>query len=232
MVKNLVHIVLISIFFWSCGNQEGNVSESKIKDLGRIKFDIHYPNPPEDPFIRSTIPDSIIYFFKDDFVRTEVNLAKGNIQLNYIANSATPSLKESMKVYFDKSQYSYNHTDIKEYLSQYPSYEITETGKTKSIAGYHSKECLVKDQNGNTFNIYYTEELKANNPNWFTPFPQIKGIVLEYQMVQYNFLMNVSASKVEMIESDSLSFEFSNDFSPITKEELNRNHSTFEQFGQ
>lgn len=218
-------------FFWSCTDQKETNSNQLIKDLGRIKFDISYPNPPEDPFIRSTLPDSIIYTFKDEYVRTEVNLAKGNIQLNYVANSKKPSLKESMKVYFDKSQYSYNEQDIQEYLSKYPSYEIKETGNSKMIAGYNCQEALVSDQKGNSFNIYFTNELKALNPNWFTPFPQVKGIVLEYQMVQYNFLMKVKASKVEMITSDSLSFEFSTDFKTISKDELERNHSTFEQFG-
>lgn len=232
MVRKLLYIVISSVLLLSCGQQDKNESSSKLKDLGRIRFDISYPNPPQDPFIRSTLPDSIIYYFKDDLVRTEVNLAKGNIQLNYIANSSFPSLKESMKVYFDKSQYTYNKSDIEEYVAQYPKLEMSETGNRKKIAGYNCKEVSAINPTGESFLIYYTEELKANNPNWFTPFPQINGVVLEYQMVQYNFLMNVKASKVEMITSDSLSFQFSKDFSPISKEELKRNHSTFEQFGQ
>lgn len=231
MVTKLLHIVTLSLILISCGNSNKETKQEMVKDLGRIRFDIGYPNPPEDPFIQSTLPDSIIYYFKDNLVRTEVNLAKGNIQLNYIANSKEKSLKESMKVYFTKSKYNYNQFDIEEYLDKYPKYQITETGNTKVIAGYTCKEAQVLDKKGSSFYIYYTSEFNANKPNWFTPFPQIDGIVLEYQMIQYNFLMHAKASKIEMMVSDSLSFKYSSDFNEITKEELDRNHNTFEQFG-
>lgn len=232
MVRRILYILAISISLISCGSETTDTQKSGSKDLSVITFDISYPNPPEDPFIKSTLPDSMMYFFKDDFVRTEVNLAKGNIQLNYIANSSVPSLKESMKVYFTKSKYSYTGQDIKEYTSKYNPLNIKETGKTKVIATYTCKEALVTDPiTKESYNIYYTDELESKDPNWFTPFPQIKGVILEYQMVQYNFLMKVKARKIETIASDSLSFKFSSDFQRIGKEELDRNHATFEQFG-
>ncbi|MDC3220667.1 hypothetical protein OAT71_02520 [Flavobacteriales bacterium] len=232
MVRKLLYILTISISLISCDGENTGTKKEGSKDLNVITFDISYPNPPKDPFIKSTLPDSMMYFFKDDFVRTEVNLAKGNIQLNYIANSSVPSLKESMKVYFTKSKYSYTGQDINNYTSKYTPLNIKETGKTKVIVGHTCKEALVSDPNTNeSYNIYYTEELESKDPNWFTPFPQIKGVIFEYQMVQYNFLMKVKARKIETIPSDSLSFKFSSDYQSIDKEELDRNHATFEQFG-
>ena len=59
------------------------------------------------------------------------------------------------------------------------------------------------------FKVYYTNDIKIEEPNLHTPFRQIKGVLMEYQLLSNNILMNFSATKVidEKVDKSAIELE-------------------------
>ena len=57
--------------------------------------------------------------------------------------------------------------------------------------------------------LKYTNDIKIKEPNLHTPFRQIKGVLMEYQLLSNNILMNFSATKVidEKVDKSAIELE-------------------------
>ncbi|MFB1021966.1 MAG: hypothetical protein QMC40_04315, partial [Vicingaceae bacterium] len=60
-----------------------------------------------------------------------------------------------------------------------------------------------------SFKVFYTDEIVINNANSHTPFKKIAGVLMEYQLVSNNILMQFTAIKVleEDVELTDINLE-------------------------
>jgi hypothetical protein len=64
-----------------------------------------------------------------------------------------------------------------------PDMEIEFTNDTKEIAGLKGRRVIITlPEKGETFDIYYTDEIAIESPNSTNPYHQIEGVLLEFQL--------------------------------------------------
>ena len=122
-------------------------------------------------------------------------------------------------------------TEIKGLYSELPEMQVVKTNETKEIIGYKCKRAIVKFE-GNIkeeFSIFYTEEISIANSNWCTPFHDIKGVLLEYNVRKYNYEMKLEAVEIVKEEIDNSYFEIPDDYEIIGKEEMDKIFEGFKE---
>ncbi|MBU6157879.1 MAG: DUF4412 domain-containing protein [Bacteroidetes bacterium] len=80
--------------------------------------------------------------------------------------------------------------------NQNPAIEYTTA--TKSIAGYLCKHAIIRFENGTTFSVYYTPDLKFQNTNYGIPTKEINGFPLEYEAEINKLKVTYQAVKISM----------------------------------
>ena len=98
-----------------------------------------------------------------------------------------------------------------------PGIRIENADSTKTIAGYLCKcsNVFIGDSAKPSFSIYYTEEIKLDNPNCNNPFNMINGVLLEFQMSFQKIPMRLTAKKVIKEEIPEDEFKVPEGFSKV-----------------
>jgi GLPGLI family protein len=71
------------------------------------------------------------------------------------------------------------------------------TSETKTIAGYKCIKAIAKTSSGELI-AYYTTDIIPDNKNYNTKFKNLDGLPLEYQLVNGNFKIQCTVSKINL----------------------------------
>lgn len=214
-------LALLTGFLASCNTDlEGelqNVSDSNKSQSGAINYTIDYPSAfgDEDDLMRLFLPKNMVFSYKGDFFKTEIKNGKV-FSTSFIGNSKDNNMMAGTMYFNIKNMCNFNEGDREVYLDSQPSYNIVKTDKTKTIANISAKHAFAINKKSNdTSDIYYTDEINIKSPNWFTPYNEIQGVLLAYEIERYGLKMRFTAS--ELIELDSTSnFKYDKDFEELS----------------
>jgi hypothetical protein len=78
-----------------------------------------------------------------------------------------------------------------------------------------------KDNIKEEFNVYYTNDIDIKHSNWFTPFHEIDGVLLEYQVRKYNYEMRLVARDVKREDIGDNEFEVPDGYINVGAAEMN-----------
>ena len=70
--------------------------------------------------------------------------------------------------------------------------------------------------------MYYTNDIGISHSNWYTPFREIEGVLLEYQVRKYNYEMRLTALEVIKEEINDNVFSVPGDYENISKQEMDK----------
>lgn len=226
-MKNCFASILISLapllFTGSCGNMEPAVSE------GIITYGISYPRPIEDKWMEKLMPSEMEMQFKNNNINTELTFGLGMIKIGYITNTEDKRLHQMLK-FMRKRNVS--HRSIKEIdalLSQVPNHKIELLPDTKTIAGFLCHKAMVKVESPidpYIYDLWYTKEIKIKEPNWFTQFKSIPGVLMEYRLEKFNVIMHFTAIDVEKSEIKDTKFKVPEKYKEISIDAMEK---TFEE---
>ena len=112
--------------------------------------------------------------------------------------------------------------DFESFNPEFNDINITLTKETKDIAGYACKsaDIVVKGDSTWNFKVFYTEEIKINKSNAHTPFKEIDGVLMEYQLLSNNILMHFTATKVISEEVASEAVELGDGYEMVSPDVL------------
>jgi hypothetical protein len=174
------------------------------------------------------MPKEMKTSFSDGEFRSDIVAGMGLFKTSIIYNRDEENLIHTLKLLNKKYASSMSKEDIERIHPHFNHLRIEETGATKKVAGYDCKEALVSiggDSSWN-FKLYYTTEIKIKNPNQHTPFQDIKGVLMEYEMINYNTHMHFIADKVEQVEVDQNSLKLEQDYELVSANKLNQELET------
>jgi GLPGLI family protein len=217
MKKNIVLSCLcgiIIVLLSACGaNNSDKISE------GVIEYDamvVDQSNP-----MASMAPNKMIFHFKENKACAEMSAGMGLFATSFISDPETRSLTQLLKLMTKKFSLKQNAAEIKAELAQLPV-EIKKLKETKMIAGYKCRKAHVKmlDDSGSEFDIYYSNDFSIKDPNFCTPFHEIDGVLMEYQMKKFNLEMKFTAKTVKREEVEEAVFEIPADYKAISQKEM------------
>jgi len=179
LLKVTKYIPLFLLVLLSC---KLNKTPDLIEE-GIITYDITYfQTEKENPLI-SLLPTQMTITFKGDKAVSVFEGWMGIFSSCLITDISEGENKTLIKL-SDKKYYSVSAIDEPFIGEKIDSIYIKNLEETKDIAGYKCKKSTVKIYNpeNSSFDIYYTDELNLKYPNINSPFKDIQGVLMEFQM--------------------------------------------------
>jgi len=187
---------------------------------GEIKYEISYPNS-QDNFMTSIMPSEMKLEFKDNNTYAEMSGGLGMFSAAYSTNPTSKTLVQLVKIMNKKFAHVFDNKGIKDLFSEYPKINIEYVNETKEIAGYKCKKAIITIPDENLkFDVYYTRDIQIKNPNWYMPYREIDGVLMEYQIKKYNIEMKLVAKSVSDVEIKDDVFQVPTDYKKISKQEM------------
>ncbi|MFC2176388.1 DUF4412 domain-containing protein [Bacteroidota bacterium] len=220
---SLYTAVVVLLFAGSGCNQGGNNSSKNIVSQGKVVYELSYPQFKEDNIFTSMFPREMTFKFKNNNTKNELKTAMAVFSTALVADNKKKSVTHLVRVANKYSGLVLDSAEImKEYGKKPEGMVITPTDSTKVIAGYNCKHAHVSFENDESkgFEIFYTTEIGIEEPNWCTPFYEIKGVLMQAQVNKFNIDMDMIAKEVVAEEYSDEEFIVTQEFQPITVAEM------------
>lgn len=217
----LVGFSLTLLFLWQAC--DSTLFDTRISE-GVIEFEVTYPDMDPDNFLAGLMPDAMTMKFKDNVFNNELSAGMGMFKTNFIANSNTKNLKHSVKLVNKKYYADLSQDEVAVINKKYDSYSLIQMDEIKEIAGYTCKKALIvfDDPEVGEIYVYYTDQIHIDDANWATPFKGIDGVLLEYQLTQYDIKMSFVATAVKESDLKESDFGIQEDYEKITYDKLEK----------
>jgi hypothetical protein len=213
-------VVFIGISFWACSRQaqqSGDLIES-----GIIEYTISYPQIPEDSYLLDILPQKMETIFYEGSFRSDIVAGMGLIKTSIISKKGKDELIHSVKMLKKKYASVLSPEELKSFTPSFQQITVTPTDVTKEIAGYPCKGVDVKVTGDSiwSFTAYYTDQIKIENANQYTPFKAIKGVLMQYELISYDMHMVFTANKVSHVDVSEEDISLEEDYTLVEPSKL------------
>ena len=214
---DLVFVVCVILLFSSCTNF---ITTSQV-DEGEIEYAIKVVENRNALVSNDMLPTTMTMSFKDNNTCFSLS-AFGVFATDLISNFKEKTLSQTLHLMGKKYAVFATKDSLKEFLKTEPTLRIEHTNKTKTIAGYKCKHATCTFQNPDfpSFDVYYTDDIKIEEPNFYSQFSPIKGVMMEFNIFRYNVFMKLTAQHVNKKSIEDEVFEGKKDFKIVSKKEM------------
>ena len=223
-IKILISILLLLVVaiaaYFLATKKSFDIAFVASKNQGVIIYKLEYLDKSD---ITTLLPTEMTIHFKKNNMHQKVVGWSNIFSLEGIRNVDKKRSSALFKVLGKKFVYTENNLDQVVFgYDPYKGMKLVPTNETKTIAGYLCKKVKVTFPNKDfeDFDIYYTNKIKLDKPNWNNPFYQIDGVLMEYQIVMFGIRTKIVADSIAFIKVDDSEFEIPIDYKKVTKEEI------------
>lgn len=192
---------------------------------GRITYQITYPGSMIDLAELQELPDEASIITKNNLVRTELSRENAGLFQIKISNGNNRETATMLEILREKYVIKRSAQQIQQDLANMPQPEFEYTNETKEILGYTCRRVIARitDDFGNEYesDIYYTTEIPGEAFNFDTPYHEIPGLMLLYEMRVGPLNIRYEAQSVRsrwFVRGRN--FHITRDYEAITYEEL------------
>jgi GLPGLI family protein len=210
--RKYFYVLLLIFLAGSCGQIHKGISE------GEIEYDA-IPVDPDNP-MAGVAPSEMTLKFKSDKFAAEMS-TMGVFTTTFITDPNTKTLTQLVRVWDDKMACVETEKDINEELEDYKlNFEFKK--ESKVIAGYHCKKVIatVADDPSQKFDVWYTNEIDVESPNFSNPYAEIDGMLMEYRLKKFDLELTFRAKNVKKKKIDDKEFTLPPDFNIVTLDSM------------
>jgi len=212
-------LIVLSVIFTRCG--EDAAFEKHITE-GVIEFDVTYPEMDSNNLMLEMLPDKMVLMFKDDRYKSELKTAGGIVEMAVISDASKQRLFNMIKLFSDRYVLELDQAGAKEMTNVLPPFTLKTTSESSKLADARCTKIILdfNDPNKENYEFFYTDDIELKNPNWFTPYSDITGVLLDYQVDNYGMHMRLKATKIIPQEIDTNVFHVNDNYRNLNKEEF------------
>ncbi len=215
--------LMIALILMGCIFGQSSMAGTPKTFEGVITYKITYPNASFPKEQMAMMPSVFTIYIKATKSRTEINAGGMGDQIEITDYTAKTKIN-LINIMGQKYALTQTTDEIQKQMAKEPQGKVQVTAETKTIAGYNCKKAIVTtDDDGvkTTFEVYFTEELGAQNANFDNPtYKDIKGVMMEFTMKTPQLSMSFSATSVEKKSVSDKLFEIPEGYTMTTQDEL------------
>ena len=167
------------------------------------------------------LPDKATLEFKEDRFVSQVSSGIA-FRTTLIGNNTERTIDQVLQLLSKRFYTSMTERDVMAFNSSMPEMTLIYTNETDTVAGYKCKKAIAifNDISRPEIELYYTDDIGLKDPNWHTPYAEIPGVLLRYEMEQYNMRMRLEAISVEKIIIPEERFKIQENFEEVAPERM------------
>jgi GLPGLI family protein len=195
---------------------------------GMIEYDITYPSTSNDDLMAGLMPSEMKLHFKENKTYGELSAGMGMFTTALLSFPDKKLVTQTVKVMNKKFMHTSDSKQVDQMIGGQAKMKIEFVNETKVIAGYTCRKAIISVPDSNEkYEVFYTKDIQIKNPNWFTPFREIDGVLMEYKLKQYNIEMKFTAKNVIKETVDDKIFEVAPDYKKISQKEMDEMFLSF-----
>ncbi|MFZ4784240.1 MAG: hypothetical protein ACOYLH_02110 [Flavobacteriales bacterium] len=188
-----ISLAILFISLVSCGG--GNIFNRK--NEGIIFFDVSFPY--EQNSIRLELyPKEMTFEFHKDQMHASISSSFGVVATDIYIDNKNKKFTQILKSFGEHYGMSLDESNIKTWTDRQQITRIESTADTLTIAGFLCKKSIAYLPNDSLppIQLYFTDEIKIDQSNWWNQFHEIEGCLLAYEVEQYGKRMRLVAREV------------------------------------
>ena len=228
MKKALIFGVSIcAVLFAFTGCKQGLFKKHNSEGTIEYKVAVMDSNNPMAKFA----PDKMVVKFKNNLSYAQLIAGMGLFETDFVNDEPNKKIVQMVRLLNKKVYYIADTNAVNKELRVSPKLIFTPSAETKVIAGFKCKKINVAyaDNKYPPFDLFYTEDIKLDNPNWATPYKNINGVLMGYRVSRYGFYLECTATKVDMENAvDDNLFKIPPEYKKISKEQIDELYKSFQ----
>ena len=191
-------------------------------DQGIIEYDVSYSELDSNNIMLEMLPSKMIMIFKDDKYISKLETTAGIVEMAVLADQKNQRMYNLVKIFSDRYALELDKTEALEMTNVFPQFVLNITDEEKVIAEANCQKAELEFDGSShkDYIFYFTDEISLKDPNWCTPYYDIKGVLLDYRIQNYGMNMRLKATRITPKEIDDSEFEISDDYEFLTRSEF------------
>jgi GLPGLI family protein len=186
----------------------------------RITYKVELP--PEQLQMEAMFAgSSMIQYIRGNQSRIDMNF--NVVNYIYLINTQNETVVTLMDNHGDKYLIRTDKKGYEQDVKKYQSTQFTDQNETREIAGYKCRKAIGKNEDGSTFDVFYTMDILPENRFYNRRFMNLKGIPLEFEIIiKAGSKMRAVATKVDLSPVPASTFDEPKGYKEITQDELKK----------
>jgi hypothetical protein len=216
--KHLLLSALATPFLSGCGT---GLLTPKV-DEGVIEYALSFPDYDPEGIMAGMLPERTTVSFSNDKQVAELSAGMGIFRTSMVTDNKAKAMDYHLSLMGKKMVAHMLPRDMIVFNKDSGIPTIIFTNDVDTIAGYPCKRAIAVfskiDQP--EIDLWYTDRIDMQNPNWFGPFADVPGVLLRYDVVQYGMRMRLDAISVQPGKVDQSLFQVKEDHDAVPAEVL------------
>lgn len=216
------HRILFALFLAGlCAGCHSGLLDDRINE-GVIEYALTFPDYDPDGLMAGMLPERTTLTFADGKQLAELSAGMGIFRTHMVADNEAQVLDYHLSLMSKKMMSHLLPRDLEAIHDGTPKPFLLFTNDVDSIAGFPCKRVVAIFDRIDLpeVEIWYTEEIDMDDPNWFGPFADVPGVMLSYEMVQYGLRMRLDAVSITPSEVDRSKFQGRPEYEQVVPEVL------------
>ena len=219
-IKHLCYAFLLTLLLIGCKKHE----PAGIYDKGRIEYKITYLENNSNQISPNLLPKKMKLEFNQDYSINVIEGFMGVFKLNNITYFRHKRCSTLLEVLNKNYVYLGKRGEEMCCFEDMDGLIIEGTNETRTIAGLDCNKVIARlGENGESFEVYYTKDIKLEDPNMTNPYKKIDGVLVEFQLSLSGLKMKFTAEKFESQINNSIKKpSFPKNSNEVTRDQMSQ----------
>ena len=211
-------VVVVGLLVNGCGN---SMLHRNIKE-GVIEYALTFPDYDPNGLMAGMLPEKTLLYFSDGQQMADLSAGMGVFRTSMMVNTAKQVMNYHMSVMSKKLVSELHPRDLVSFNKESQAFTIVFTDMTDTIAGFPCKKAIAiySGIDQPETELWYTDAIEMETPNWYGPYSAIPGVLLRYEMVQYGMRMQLNATSVTPGPVNPVKFQAKVEYDKVAPEVL------------
>ena len=166
---------------------------------GVIEYALSFPDYAPDGLMAGMLPERTTLTFDEDHQVADLSAGMGVFRTSMVANTAERVLDYHMCVMGKKMVSELHPRDLYLFNKESQALKILYTDAMDTVAGFpcHKAVAIFDAIDQPEVELWYTDAIRMDKPNWYGPYSEIPGVLLRYEMIQHGMRMRLNAVSVK-----------------------------------
>ena len=194
----LHYIFALLLIVVSCSREKNQTNRI---DEGYIRYEIQYTGDSLGKFVKAFLPGEMKLFFKNHNTKNQLSDPTGMVAFTHIKHQAEGMQTTLVDIFNHKYKYIERLGEESIFFRSKSGIRVKKLDETKHIAGYLCHKARVTHPHSENpeadFHIYYTDQIDIEGFTQQTPFQDLQGVLLEFQVEMYHIPMKLIAKEIK-----------------------------------
>lgn len=209
---------VLLLFASGCGH---SLLQRRVTE-GVIEYAITFPDYDPNGLMAGMLPEKTTLTFNEEQQAVDLSAGMGVFRTSMVVNTPEKVMDYHMSVMSKRLVAELHPRDLQAFNKESQALTILYTNAVDTIAGYPCRKAVAVYDGIDRpeVDLWYTDGIEMDTPNWYGPFSEIPGVLLRYEMMQYGIRMRLDAVAVKPGPVDASRFAVKDDHEKVAPEVL------------